>query len=98
MKLYSYAKLGDHWTIQCDETSWRRDEEVRLKHVVTGGYLHINGETYGRPIKGQMEVSAAHGQNSKNLWKVAEGVYVKPTDTSNWQKATETHQQTHDEL
>ena len=32
-------------------------------------YLHITGQTYGRPIAGQKEVSAVSYTAKGNLWK-----------------------------
>ncbi|CAH1796113.1 unnamed protein product [Owenia fusiformis] len=73
---------GDHWVIVCSQKLWRRDEKVRLKHVVSNSYLHVSGETYGRPIYGQREISAYGQANEKNYWKVSEGIFVKPTEIS----------------
>lgn len=75
----STGDSGDYWTIECDEDDfWRRDESVRLQHKATGKYLHVTGDTYGRPISGQMEVSCYSHRNAYNLWRVQEGVYIKP--------------------
>lgn len=71
---------GDNWIIECDEDFWRRDESVRLRHELTKKYLHVTGDSYGRPIHGQLEVSAYSYANQLNLWRVLEGVYIKPTD------------------
>ncbi|CAF5181861.1 unnamed protein product [Rotaria magnacalcarata] len=40
-------------------------------------YLHLTGDTYGRPIHGQKEISCYAYANSQNLWKVDAGVYVR---------------------
>jgi dolichyl-phosphate-mannose--protein O-mannosyl transferase len=71
---------GDNWILECDEDKWDRNEPIRLKHQVTGKYLHITGDTFGRPISGQYEVCAYGYHNSRNLWKVNEGVYIKPLE------------------
>ena len=55
-------------------------------------YLHISGDTYGRPIHGQKEVSAYSAPNSHNQWMAAEGIFIKPTEPT---FATE---HTHDEF
>lgn len=74
-----HGDSGDYWIVECDDDDfWRRDESVRLKHKATDQYLHVTGDTYGRPISGQLEVSCYHYQNAYNLWKVQEGVYIKP--------------------
>ena len=74
---------SDNWFVECDDTYWRRDDQVRLKHSTTGKYLHVTGDTYGRPIHGQYEVSATSYANSYNLWQVNEGIFIKPTLNSN---------------
>jgi dolichyl-phosphate-mannose--protein O-mannosyl transferase len=74
---------SDHWVVECDDDFWRRDDQVRLKHELTNKYLHVSGDTYGRPINGQMEVSATSYANQLNLWRVAEGVYIKPSTPNN---------------
>lgn len=82
---------GDVWIIECDDDYWRREEPVRIKHHLTKKYLHITGDTYGRPISGQMEVSCYSYANQGNLWKAAEGIFIKPSsnDSSNEYQHTE---------
>jgi len=43
-------------------------------------YLHVTGDTYGRPISGQREVSGHSSPNDLNQWKAAEGIFLKPTE------------------
>jgi hypothetical protein len=43
-------------------------------------YLHVTGDTYGRPIHGQKEISCYSHANSQNLWKVDSGVYIRPSE------------------
>lgn len=78
---------GDNWIIECDDDFWRRDESVRLRHELTKKYLHVTGDTFGRPISGQMEVSCYNHASQFNLWRVLEGVYIKPNE----QNTTEGH-------
>jgi dolichyl-phosphate-mannose--protein O-mannosyl transferase len=73
---------GDNWIIECEDEYWRRDEPVRVRHELTKKYLHITGDTYGRPIHGQLEVSCYGYANQFNLWRVYEGVYIKPTESN----------------
>lgn len=74
---------GDYWIVDCDlDDYWRRDDTVRLQHRATHKYLHVSGDQYGRPIQGQYEVSCYEYRNSFNLWKVQEGVYIKPVQPS----------------
>lgn len=42
-------------------------------------YLHVSGDTYGRPIQGQKEISAYGYANNQNLWQVDAGVYIRPS-------------------
>jgi len=42
--------------------------------------LHVSGDTYGRPISGQREVSGYSSLSDHNQWKAAEGIFLKPTD------------------
>merc|ERR1712226_747753 len=71
---------GDNWVITCNGQHWKRDEKVRIKHVVTEHFLHVTGDSYGRPIHGQREVSAYASPSELNYWRAAEGVFVKPTE------------------
>jgi len=72
---------GDRWKIICTTQSdyWIRQDPVRFQHAVTGKYLHLSGDTYGRPIQGQKEISATSYANNQNLWKVDAGVYIRPS-------------------
>jgi dolichyl-phosphate-mannose--protein O-mannosyl transferase len=70
---------SDNWIIECNNEFWRRDSEIRVKHQATGKYLHMTGDTFGRPINGQFEVSGIAYSNSKNLWKANEGIFIKPS-------------------
>ncbi|XP_074656335.1 stromal cell-derived factor 2-like [Tubulanus polymorphus] len=80
---------GDHWSVECEETYWDRGEHFQLKHVVTGQYLHVSGDTYGRPIHGQKEISAhSYANHDGSVWKVMEGIYVKPNEDSMLNGAT----------
>ncbi len=40
-------------------------------------YLHLTGDTYGRPIHGQKEISCYSYANNQNVWKVDAGVYIR---------------------
>lgn len=42
-------------------------------------YLHLTGDTYGRPIHGQKEISCYSYPNSQNVWQVDAGVYIRPS-------------------
>ena len=68
----------------CSGQFWHRDDKVRLKHVVTDSYLHITGDQFGRPIQGQKEVCGYSMVNEGNQWKAAEGIYVKPLESSSF--------------
>ncbi|UJR37470.1 hypothetical protein I4U23_030173 [Adineta vaga] len=72
---------GDRWKVDCTTKNdfWLRKDPVRFQHVVTGKYLHLTGDTYGRPIHGQKEISCYSYANSQNLWKVDAGVYIRPS-------------------
>ena len=68
----------DVWEIQCSTGQWNRNSGVSLYHSPTKKFLALSGKVFGRPIANQMEVIAS---KSKQLWKVMEGVYIKPTMT-----------------
>ncbi|KAH9491947.1 Stromal cell-derived factor 2-like protein [Bulinus truncatus] len=72
---------GDNWVIICNNKYWSRNEKVRFKHVTTEYYLHMSGDTYGRPIHGQREISAYPSMSDLNSWQAAEGIYIKPTES-----------------
>lgn len=72
---------GDRWKVVCTNKNdfWLRKDAVRFQHVNTGKYLHLSGDTYGRPIHGQKEISCYSYPNNQNLWKVDAGVYIRPS-------------------
>ncbi|XP_077990124.1 stromal cell-derived factor 2-like [Glandiceps talaboti] len=72
---------GDYWAVTCSSSLWRRDEQVRLKHVATEVYLATTDQVYGRPIRGQREIAGIDSPSSATYWKVAEGVYIKPNES-----------------
>lgn len=71
---------GDHWMVYCKSRYWQKNESVRLKHVDTEMWLSMSGNSYGRPIFGQMEVICSRSSDSNSFWKTSEGVYVQPTN------------------
>merc|ERR1712154_516781 len=71
---------GDVWTVVCDTDVWRRDDSVMFKHVDTGVFLGASGQTFGRPIHGQMEIVGVSMPDISTRWKAAEGVFVHPSD------------------
>jgi len=75
-----FGDHGDDWTVSCSTGTWKRDGEVRFKHVQTEVYLTISGHMYGRPIHGQLEVKGDSPSGYNTLWKSAEGVFIKPTE------------------
>ena len=58
-------------------------------------YLHVTGDTFGRPIHGQSEVCAYPNPNDFNYWTTSEGVYIKPTEDTRESRESEVE---HDEL
>ena len=48
---------GDNWQVVCSSDIWYKTAAVRLRHVVTSKYLTVPGQTFGRPIAGQYEVT-----------------------------------------
>lgn len=73
------SDTGDNWLVYCKSRYWQKSENVRLKHVDTSMWLSLSGNTYGRPIFGQLEVICSTNSDSTSYWKTAEGVYVQPT-------------------
>ncbi|XP_017292666.1 stromal cell-derived factor 2 [Kryptolebias marmoratus] len=74
---------GDHldeWAVQCGGSVWKREEAVRFRHKATDALLSVTGEQYGRPIHGQTEVHAMSSPTQHSLWKVMEGVFIKPSE------------------
>jgi len=51
-------------------------------YICIFSYLHIAGDTFGRPIHGQREVSGYPSPSELNYWIAQEGIYVKPTGES----------------
>jgi len=71
---------GDVWTVTCEGDYWVRDDPMMFKHVDTGAYLAASGQTFGRPINGQMEIVGSTRADGSTKWRTQEGVYVHPTD------------------
>lgn len=71
---------GDNWAVICNGKYWSRKDRIRLKNVVTEYFLHISGDTFGRPISGQREVSGYPSPNELNYWQAMEGIYVTPSE------------------
>ncbi|KAK7091104.1 stromal cell-derived factor 2-like isoform X3 [Littorina saxatilis] len=84
---------GDNWVVVCSDKLWSRDEKVRLKHVVTEHFLHVTGNSYGRPIHGQREISGYPSANDLNYWQAAEGIFVTPSQNKDTKGSIE-----HDEF
>lgn len=74
---------GDFWSVECPGEFWIKKDKVRLKHAMTEMYLHIPGDTYGRPIAGQKEVCGYAKRQRENQWSVEEGVIITFQETSN---------------
>lgn len=54
---------------------WTREIPVYLRHANTDTYLFASSDyIYGSPIRGQMEVSAAHYSSDNTLWQAAVSV------------------------
>ena len=67
---------GDYWVLECSGTFWMKKEKIRLKHALTEMYLHVPGDTYGRPIAGQREVCGYARKQKENQWTAEEGVTI----------------------
>nr|CAG4645831.1 EOG090X0E0P [Lynceus sp. MCZ IZ 141354] len=70
---------GDHWKLVCDGDFWDRGDSVMFKHVDTGVFLGVSGQTYGRPINGQFEIIGISGGGQSAKWEAAEGFFVHPS-------------------
>ena len=68
---------GDHWMLECSGDFWKKKDKVRLRHALTEMYLHVPGDTYGRPIAGQKEVCGYAKRQKENQWTVEEGVIIE---------------------
>ena len=71
---------GDVWKVVCDGDYWQRDQNVQFKHADTGVFLAASGQTFGRPIDGQMEIIGSQRADGTTKWRTQEGVYVHPSD------------------
>ena len=67
---------GDYWVLECSGNFWKKKEKIRLKHTLTEMYLHVPGDTYGRPIAGQKEVCGYAKKQKENQWTAEEGVMI----------------------
>ena len=50
-------------------------------HCVCFSYLHVTGDSYGRPIRGQREISGYPSVSELNYWEAAEGIFVTPSQS-----------------
>ncbi|XP_055339449.1 stromal cell-derived factor 2-like [Paramacrobiotus metropolitanus] len=73
------SDTGDNWKVVCDDDFWPRDGAVVFQHADTNHYLHMTGNTFGRPIAGQYEICGHYSVGSGTYWQVMEGVYIKPS-------------------
>lgn len=76
------SDTGDYWRIYVEGNgkAWRQDQQVRLQHVDTGGYLHSHNKKYSRIAGGQQEVCGVKDKRPDNIWLAAEGVYLPATE------------------
>ena len=58
--------------VVCDTDYWQRDQAVQFKHVDTGVYLGSSGQTFGRPISGQMEIIGTTRPDGTTKWRTQE--------------------------
>lgn len=58
--------------VVCDTDYWQRDQVVQFKHVDTGVYLGSSGQTFGRPISGQMEIIGISRPDGSTKWRTQE--------------------------
>ena len=73
------SDTGDNWMLYCKSRYWQKNSQIRLKHVDTDTWLALSGNSYGRPISGQLEVISSDSSDVASIWTAAEGVYVQPT-------------------
>jgi len=71
------SNTSDNWVLELEggAADWQRNKKIRLKHQVTGVYLHSHQHRFGRPIAGQQEVCGSRARDNNNFWIAAEGVY-----------------------
>ena len=69
---------GDIWHVLCPTNGkvWRRDANVQLRHEDTSVFLAASGNTFGRPITGQMEIAGIDSPDSSTYWQTMEGVFI----------------------
>jgi len=51
--------------------------------VDTGAYLSTSGNTFGRPIHGQMEIVGLSHADSSSYWNTVEGIFIHPSEMNN---------------
>ena len=64
-------------------------------------YLHVSGDSFGRPISGQREVSGYPSPSELNYWQAQEGIFVTPSEDpagTYRPEAPDVHQNAHTEL
>ena len=80
--------------VVCDTDYWQRDQAVQFKHVDTGVYLGSSGQTFGRPISGQMEIIGTTRPDGTTKWRTQEVWWFEdfPWWPSFFRESTSTHQ------
>lgn len=71
---------GDIWEVVCKGHNWQRDDAIQLRHSDTDAFLAASGNTYGRPIHGQMEIIGISSSDSSCYWKATEGIFIHPSE------------------
>jgi len=90
---------GDMWEIVCHGQNWLREDAIQLRHVDTEAFLSASGNTYGRPIHGQMEIIGISHSDSSCYWKVVEGIFVHPSESTSSKSHSESDSEhEHNEL
>ncbi|KMZ59312.1 Stromal cell-derived factor 2-like protein [Zostera marina] len=72
------SDTGDYWRLEIEGggKTWKQNQNIRLQHVDTGGYLHSHNKKYTRIAGGQQEVCGVREKRVDNIWQAAEGVYL----------------------
>lgn len=80
---WSEGDGGDNWVLECSNAKgpWKRDEDIRFRHIDTGYYLSSNPSLkFDHPIPGQQQVSSCSRKNANTVWKANEGFYIAPLE------------------
>lgn len=68
---YQGADINDNWVLEdCTSNQIKNGTEFRLRHIMTGKYLHSHNNFSAPITQGQQEVTGWQGKDNNDIWRV----------------------------